>query len=427
LPTVKSALTKIEKFMTSGKIKTVQQTVSIEPEQFHAVNRMPLDAISSIAQRASGMLVEVRESMLAPHPRKKSPVYTTTQVAALCRIDRQKANYYLSARSDLDLPVGTLHGKGSSREFSLTEARIWIDKLAPFPKRPIGARGKKIAIGNFKGGVSKTTTAMTLAQGLSLFGRRVLIIDLDPQASLTALTGVLADSEVSDEQTTLPLIYGDQNTLEYAVQSTYWDGIDLIPASAALFGAEFYLPFKQSRDSKFQFWNVLNKGMESLMEKYDVVIIDTPPALSYMTINAFMAADGLIVPTPPSALDYASSTQFWNLFSDLSNSMQQVAPDLNKSFDFIHVLLAKVDSSQAATHVVREWIKKTYEGIVLPVEIPTTTVTQSASAEFGTVYDISKYEGSTKTYQRAREAYDRLAEIIDQQLVALWTSRKEDI
>jgi len=410
--------------MATTSRKIAQPFVSIKPE-LQRIDPLPLDAIKAIAEKASNMLLDVRESMLAPHPRKKAPVYTTAAVAALCRVDRQRINY-LSAKSELSLPAGTLHGNGKSREFTLAEARVWIDKVAPFVKRPAGAKGKKIAIGNFKGGVSKTTTAMTLAQGLSLFGRRVLIVDLDPQASLSALNGILADSEVTDEQTVLPLIYGDEPNLDYAVQPTYWDGIDIIPASAALFGAEFYLPFKQSRDSKFQFWNVLNLGMESLLEKYDVIIIDTPPALSYLTINAFMAADGLIVPTPPSALDYASSTQFWSLFSDLSTSMKSIVPDLDKKFDFIHVLLAKVDHSQAATPIVREWIKKTYESLVLPVEIPTTTVTQSAAAEFGTVYDISKYEGSLKTYQRAREAYDRLAEIIDQQLVALWTATKKE-
>jgi chromosome partitioning protein len=408
---------------TAARARAEKPIVSIKPQVRHVPKRMPLSAIKAIADNASGMLVDVRESMLAPHPRKNPPVFTTAQVGTLCRIDRQRANYFLRAESEL--PQGTLHGSGRSREFSLAEARVWIDKVAPFTKRPTGVKGKKIAIGNFKGGVSKTTTAMTLAQGLSLFGRRVLIIDLDPQASLSALNGILADSEVSDEQTVLPLVYGDANNLEYAVQPTYWDGIDLIPASAALFGAEFFLPFKQSKDSSFQFWDVLNKGMESLLDTYDVIIIDTPPALSYMTINAFMAADGLIVPTPPSALDYASSTQFWSLLSDLSESMKQVAPHLDKSFDFIHVLLAKVDHSQAATHIVREWINKTYEGLVLPVEIPTTTVTQSAAAEFGTVYDISRYEGSLKTYQRAREAYDRLAELIDQELVALWLSDAE--
>jgi chromosome partitioning protein len=404
--------------MVARSAKT-QPIVSIEPQLMPKLQPLPLSAITNIAEKASEMLVDVRESMLAPHPRKRPPVYTTAQVATLCGIDKARANY-LAARGDL--PAGTTHGNGKSREFTLAETRIWIDQVASIRKRPEGALGKKIAIGNFKGGVSKTTTAMTLAQGLSLFGRRVLLLDLDPQASLTTLTGILADSEVTDEQTVLPLIYGDQQDLTYAIQETYWDGVDLIAASAALFGAEFYLPFKQSKDSKFQFWNVLNQGLDPLLAKYDAIIIDTPPALSYLTINAFMAADGLVVPTPPSALDYASSTQFWSLFSDLTRSMKQVAPDIEKSFDFIHVLLAKVDGSQAATPVVRDWIRKTYDELVLPIEIPTTTVTQSAAAEFGTVYDIAKYEGSLKTYQRAREAYDRLAEIIDQQLQTLWSA-----
>jgi chromosome partitioning protein len=337
-------------------------------------------------------------------------------------MDRKKVNYYWE-KQELGLPQGTVLPR--TREFTLVEAREWVKKVGPFPKRPEGVRGKKIAIGNFKGGVSKTTTAMTLAQGLSLFGRRVLLLDLDPQASLTALNGILADSEVSEDQTILPLIYGEETSLEYAVQPSYWDGIDLIPGSAALFSAEFYLPFKQSRERAFRFWEVLDKGLEPLLDRYDVVIIDTPPALSYVTINAFMAADGLIVPTPPNALDYASSTQFWSLFTDFARSMKQIVPDLDKHFDFIHVLLSKVDSSQAATYAVREWINRTYERHVLPIEIPTTTVTSSASTEFGTVYDISKYDGSNKTYQRAREAYDRFAEMIDQEIFALWNAELE--
>jgi len=393
--------------------------VSIEHAVKHTPNRIALDDIEFIAQNASEMLMNVRESMLAPHPRKHAPVFTTSQIATLCRMDRKKVNYYWE-KKELGLPQGAVLPR--TREFTLAEAREWVNKVGPFPKRPNGVKGKKIAIGNFKGGVSKTTTAMTLAQGLSLFGRKVLLLDLDPQASLTALNGILADSEVTEDQTILPLIYGEETSLEYAVQPSYWDGIDLIPGSAALFSAEFYLPFKQSRDRAFRFWEVLDKGLEPLLDTYDAIIIDTPPALSYVTINAFMAADGLIVPTPPNALDYASSTQFWSLFTDFARSMKQIVPDLDKHFDFIHVLLAKVDSGQAATYAVREWINRTYERHVLPIEIPTTTVTSSASTEFGTVYDISKYDGSNKTYQRAREAYDRLAEMIDQEIFALWNA-----
>lgn len=408
------------------KAELTAPDLAVQPDVYLAESQMRLQDVRQVADRASEMLVKVRQNMLRPHPRKHAPKFSTAQVAAACRITKDRANYLASVRSEaLGLPTGTSKGQGSSREFTLAETMVWIDKIGPFPKRPEGVKGKKIAIGNFKGGVSKTTTAMTLAQGLTLYGRKVLIIDLDPQASLTTLTGMLADSEVSDTDTCLPLIYGEETSLEYAVQKTYWENLDLIPASAALFGAEFYLPFKQSKDPSFRFWEVLNKGLEPLLDIYDVVVIDTPPALSYMTINAFMAADGLIVPTPPSALDYASSTQFWNLFSDLADSMTKLRPDLEKTFSFVHVLLAKVDSQQASTHVVREWIKMTYGKLVLPMEIPTTIVTQAASADFGTVYDISKYEGSQKTYQRAREAYDSLCGTIDHQLIALWSKEKE--
>jgi chromosome partitioning protein len=247
--------------MATNKAKPArvsQPIVSIQPLVSPIITRRSLASISAIAERASNMLLDVRESMLAPHPRKRSPVYSTAQVAALCRIDKGRVTY-LTTKGEL--PPGTGHGTGKIREFTLAEARQYVAAEGQFTPRPEGCKGKKIAIGNFKGGVSKTTTAMTLAQGLTLFGRKVLLIDLDPQASLSALNGVLADSEVEESQTVLPLIYGEQADLRYAIQETYWDGIDLIPASAALFSAEFYLPFKQSKDKSFRFWNILNQGI----------------------------------------------------------------------------------------------------------------------------------------------------------------------
>ncbi len=378
--------------------------------------------ISSISDRAGAMLEAVREKMLAPHPRKNPPIYSLAQVASLCKMEKPQASYIVANKSG-EVPTGSIVGGNRKREFTLEEAQAWIKQYAPFGTRPKGAKGKKIAIGNFKGGVTKTTTSEALAQGLSLRGRRVLIVDLDPQASITTLNGILPDSEVNEEQTVLPLIYGDEIDLRYAIQPTYWHGIDLIPATSALFSAEFFLPFKQSKDSSFEFWNVLNLGMEPLLDEYDAIILDTPPALSYLTINAFMAADGLIIPTPPNALDFASSTQFWALFAELAESMRQQQVSVgDKVYDFINVLLAKTDHTQAATNIVREWIRKTYGDLVVPTEIPLTAVAQSAAAEFGTVYDISSYSGSNKTYQRAREAYDGFAELVDRQLMAIWSS-----
>ncbi|MDQ8034467.1 MAG: cobyrinic acid a,c-diamide synthase, partial [Bordetella sp.] len=133
----------------------------------------------------------------------------------------------------------------------------------------------------------------------------------------------------------------------------------------------------------------------------------------------FMASDGIIMPLPPNALDFASASQFWSLFSDLTTQIQEQR-GVDKHFDFIHVLLARVDSADAASTVIRQWIGQTYAEKVLPVEIPKTAVTGVASAEFGTVYDVSRYDGNARTFKRARDAYDSFVKQIEGSIHAVW-------
>ncbi len=325
-----------------------------------------------------------------------------------------------------DLPSGRLNPAGSRREFTLQESREWVKEYRKDSLRPSGAEAVTISIGNFKGGVSKTTTAVTLAQGLSLLGHRVLVIDTDPQGSLTTLFGILPDTEVEEEETILPLAMGSETSIRYAIRPTYWDGIDLVAAAPLLFGAEFALPARQSQEPGFEFWRVLDLGIDDVRSEYDVIVIDTPPALSYTTINAFMASNGIIMPLPPNALDFASAAQFWSMFSELTMELL-TNRGLTKVFDFIHVLLARVDSSDSASNVVRQWIGSTYAEKVLPVEIPKTAVTSTTSAEFGTVYDVTKYDGNARTLKRARDAYDQFVAFVDGSIRAVWERQVSEI
>ena len=146
--------------------------LSVSPR--HLIDMQRIHAISA---RASSMVEQIRGRLLAPESRKVAPVFSTAQVAALCGVDKPHVTYRVTKG---DLPPGKLTPNGGKREFSLTEARIWARTYRKDKMRPRGQPALCIAVANFKGGVSKTTSAMILAQGLSMRGHRVLAIDIDP-------------------------------------------------------------------------------------------------------------------------------------------------------------------------------------------------------------------------------------------------------
>lgn len=381
-----------------------------------SAQRFTLADLNKLSSEATGILESLRTRMLEPHPRKKPPQYTGAQLAALCDIDPKQVPY-LASRGDL--PTGSHEGSGKRRFFSLAEARQWVARLSKIPKRPEGSRAATIAVVNFKGGSTKTTTCFNLAQGLTLRGRKVLLVDLDPQGSATTLTGLLPAAEVMEEDTVGPITYPPladaPKDLTPIVQKTYWDGLDIIPAAPHLFNAEIFLPI-HSRDFSIHWWALLNQAIDPLRDQYDVILFDTAPALSYLAVNAVVAADGLVMPIPPDNLDYASSVAFWNLLSETLGSLQRQR-GFKKDFAFMRVLLSRVDPTSVASSIVKDWIIRTYGQYVLTTEIPRSQVTGVSSVQFGTVYDISKYDGAAKTYAKIRDAYDTFVELIDQSIM----------
>src|SRR5215207_9751627 len=139
------------------------------PSSVRASIDMP--RIAALATRAGSMVEQIRGRLLAPEARKVAPTDSTAQLAALCGVDKAHVAYRITKE---DLPSGRLTPAGGKRNFELNELRAWTRTYRADKMRPAGKKAFTIAVGNFKGGVAKTTTAMVLAQGLSLRGHRVL-------------------------------------------------------------------------------------------------------------------------------------------------------------------------------------------------------------------------------------------------------------
>lgn len=379
--------------------------------------RIPASRLLDLATNSAEVLKTIRRTVLQPSSAKATPTLSTGRLAELCGLNVEQVAYRASKG---DLPSGR-SGTGERRKWTVEEAAVWARACRAESQRPAGARAVTLSTGNFKGGVAKSTTAMTLAQGLALRGHRCLAVDTDPQGSLTSFFGMLPETDIDPDDTLLPLFAGLRSSASYAVRKTYWPGIDLIPAAPMLYNAEMVLPSRQMQGEfgdAGAFYDVLRIGLEPLRDQYDVIIIDTSPSLGFCVMNAFVASDGLVIPMPPNMLDFASSTQFWSLFADLMSNLGQLgrAPE----YDFIHILLTKVDADDENAPIVTQWIQSTYGEHVMPVEIPKTMVATRSSLEFGTVFDMNR------SFKHASGAYNRVIDLIERSIMSAWQNQLAD-
>ncbi len=186
-----------------------------------------------------------------------------------------------------------------------------------------------IACVNFKGSSGKTTTAAHLAQSLVLRGYRVLAVDLDPQASLSTLLGVRPENEREPYRTIYDAIrYGEERCgLGAVIRPTYFTGLDLVPADLELEVFEFEAPNHMARrkanDPEPPFFVRAGLALEEVADRYDVVVIDCPPRLGYLTIAALCASTSLLITIHPQMLDVSSMRQFLTMMDELMEPVRE--------------------------------------------------------------------------------------------------------
>lgn len=374
--------------------------------------RSPVDAnaVADLARRAAHLNQTIRDLATHPNHRKTLRKFVGPEVATL--LDLKVETLYRRLDRNPRLPQGSTPNP-RRREFTLEETFALREAFKLPPKRAPGQPGLIVSICNFKGGVAKTTTAAHLAQYLVMRGYRVLLVDLDAQASLTQLFGILPHTEVGDEETVRTFLEGPHfrgkpnpkwtGDLRSVVQTTHWFNLDLIPSNLGVYGSEFAIAARLRDEEGFAFHRPLAEGLAPLRQDYDVIILDTAPSLSFVNSNAMFAADGLLITLPPAMIDLQSSSLFFELVAELMEAFNRTEP-VPKTYDFAAVLLTRVRPNDGTHTQITKWIRQFF-----PQETCAHTMVQSSALEkvgpeLLTVYEVAEYDGDRRTLERAIDA-----------------------
>jgi len=259
------------------------------------------------------------------------------------------------------------------------------------PVRHVIGHTKVIAIINQKGGVGKSTTAINLAAALGEMGKQVLLVDLDPQGNCSSGLGV----EKSLIQRCIYDVLLNDVPIEDVIIPDIAEGVDIAPATINLAGAEVELVAEMARENR------LKDAVGSMRGRYDFILIDCPPSLGLLTVNALVAADKLLIPI---------QCEFYALegVTKLLESMKRVKSRLNPTLDIYGILLTMYDSRTTLSKQVVDEVREYFGRLVFSTPIP-RTVKLSEAPSFGqpiTQYD-PKGRGSLAYIEIAKEVISR--------------------
>jgi chromosome partitioning protein len=245
-----------------------------------------------------------------------------------------------------------------------------------------------VAVQNFKGGVGKSTLSVHLAQYLAIRGYRVLLIDCDSQASATTLFGYVPDLDLEEDDTLYPYLReGERRSLDYAIRKTHFDGLDLIPANLRLFQSEYELAARMAR-GQGALLGRLAEGIASVADLYDVVIMDPPPALGAISLSVLRAANALVVPVPPTVMDFSSTAAFLAMLDETIRSLadHELAPELS----FLRFVATKVDDNKSMQRSLLDLMHQIYGSAMIRTPLKDSAEIDNASARLMTVYELDR-------------------------------------
>jgi chromosome partitioning protein len=290
----------------------------------------------------------------------------------------------------------------------MLELREYLDKHGRpgkrryAPHRQAGEKLHVLAVVNFKGGSGKTTTAAHLAQHLALKGHRVLAIDLDPQASLTALHGI--QPELDD----IPSLY---ETLRYdderrpitdVIRRTNFPNLDIVPANLELQEYEYDTPIALTAANPSEgraFFTRITQALRDVDDRYDIVVIDCPPQLGYLTLTALTASSSVLVTVHPQMLDVMSMSQFLLMLGGIMKTIRSAGAEME--LEWFRYLVTRFEPTDGPQKQMVGFLQAMFPHQMLEAQMLKSTAISDAGITKQTLYEVERSQFVRSTYDRA--------------------------
>lgn len=318
-------------------------------------------------------------------------------------------------------PATSTSGRRAYTADQMLELRNYLDQHGRsdarryVPYRRGNEKLQILAVVNFKGGSGKTTTAAHLAQYLALTGHRVLAIDLDPQASLSSLHGFQPElDQVSSIYDAIR--YDDAKVpLSQLIKQTNFVGLDIVPANLELQEYEYDTPLamtdKTSNAGK-AFFTRIASALAEVDDRYDIVVLDCPPQLGYLTITALTAATAVLITIHPQMLDVMSMGQFLLMLGSILEPIRSAGAAVN--LEWYRYLITRYEPTDQPQAQMVAFLQTLFGEFVLKNPMLKSTAVSDAGITKQTLYEVEKNSMTRSTYERAIEALDSVnGEITD--------------
>jgi chromosome partitioning protein len=384
------------------------------------------ELVGAHARELSARLQAHRLQLFPPEAKKTLRRFSSLEAAKLIGVNDGYLRRLTLENKGPQIEVGP-NGRRSYTITDIQALRLYLDASSKPDRKYVPCRTgaehlQVISVVNFKGGSGKTTTAAHLAQYLALRGYRVLAMDLDPQASLSALHGVQPEFDVGENETLYGAIRYDENrrNLGDIIRKTYFETLDLVPGNLELMEFEHETPKALMTDKQVEsmFFTRMDAALASVADRYDVVVIDCPPQLGFLTMSAMCAATAVLVTVHPQMLDVMSMCQFLIMTSDLLSVVAKAGG--NMGYDWMRYLVTRYEPGDGPQNQMVSFMRSMFGEHVLNFPMLKSTAIADAGITKQTLYEVSRDQFTRATYDRALEALDSVNGEIEQLIRGAW-------